>query len=220
MKTGVLLEKHDKLRQSLDRWFGSVRTRYAALMVCGRGCIQCCHGLFDISLPDAFRLAEGYGTLSEELQVAIANRASAIQHRICQNEVELKAPFFLHTLSQERIDWLIYRMPRIRCPLLDEQDSCLLYDYRPIACRLEGVPMVDTRDGLFGDWCELNFKEGVFPETARDLSLDYYEIQAIELEATGNLSEVLLASRQEEATVFVPSVIAAFGSFWKSRVKD
>ena len=80
--------------------------------------------------------------------------------------------------------------------------------------------MVDTRDGLFGDWCELNFKEGVFPETARDLSLDYYEIQAIELEATGNLSEVLLASRQEEATVFVPSVIAAFGSFWKSRVKD
>ncbi len=37
---------------------------------------------------------------------------------------------------------------------------------RPMACRLEGVPMVDTRHGLLGDWCDLNFTGGV-PEDAR-----------------------------------------------------
>ena len=28
----------------------------------------------------------------------------------------------------------------VRCPLLDEENRCLLYDARPITCRLYGVP--------------------------------------------------------------------------------
>ena len=29
---------------------------------------------------------------------------------------------------------------RVRCPLLNREDRCDLYDYRPITCRLYGVP--------------------------------------------------------------------------------
>ena len=32
---------------------------------------------------------------------------------------------------------------------------------------------VVRRDGLFGDWCELNFKGGIPEGAARDLQLDY-----------------------------------------------
>jgi hypothetical protein len=53
--------------------------------------------------------------------------------------------------------------------------------------------MVDIRDGLFGDWCELNFTQGISPEIAADLRLDFGEIQAIE----------------QTAAVFIPSVIVA-----------
>jgi len=37
-----------------------------------------------------------------------------------------------------------------RCPLLGSHDECLVYECRPLACRLEGAPMVDSRDGPFG----------------------------------------------------------------------
>jgi hypothetical protein len=73
--------------------------------------------------------------------------------------------------------------------------------------------MVDINDGLFGDWCELNFKEGVSAELAEDLRLDYYEIQTIEQEVTGHLSQYFGASPQKEATLFIPSVIAASDVF-------
>jgi hypothetical protein len=29
---------------------------------------------------------------------------------------------------------------RIRCPLLDDQDECILYHRRPITCRVYGIP--------------------------------------------------------------------------------
>ena len=74
--------------------------------------------------------------------------------------------------------------------------------------------MVDPHDGVFGDWCELNFKEGVSSGMEEHLRLDYYELQEVEQEATAYLSSLLLGSRQEEATVFLPSVIASFDTFW------
>jgi Fe-S-cluster containining protein len=220
MTCGSLLEKHDKLLAHLDAWFRSFQSRHSDLMQCGQGCARCCCGLFDISLPDAVRLAKAFEALPGKIRTAIENRAETIQRKICRECAGLEAPFFLNVLSQKAIDQIVDRMPEVRCPLLDEQDGCLLYDDRPLACRLEGVPMVDSHDGLFGDWCELNFVEGVSPELAGELNLDYYKIQAMEQEVTGNLSQYLLAERQEDATVFIPSVIAAFGSFWKLYIKD
>ncbi|MFN2437478.1 MAG: YkgJ family cysteine cluster protein, partial [Desulfotignum sp.] len=29
---------------------------------------------------------------------------------------------------------------RVRCPLLGENDLCLMYEYRPITCRVYGIP--------------------------------------------------------------------------------
>jgi Fe-S-cluster containining protein len=209
------VEKHNKLLQYLDDWFRSLQAKHADRMQCGPGCARCCHGLFDVSLPDALRIAKAFGTLPAEARSAAANRASAIQAKICQEAAELRAPFFLNAISQDRIDQLAERIQDVRCPLLDERNSCRIYDHRPLACRLEGIPMVDSRDGPFSDWCELNFKEGVSAELAEDFRLDYYEIHAIEQEVTEYLSQYLLASRQEQITLFIPSVIDAFDGFWK-----
>ena len=47
---------------------------------------------------------------------------------------------------------------RIRCPLLDSNDQCVLYDYRPITCRLYGIP---TAIGGKGHVCgQSNFAAG------------------------------------------------------------
>jgi hypothetical protein len=62
--------------------------------------------------------------------------------------------------------------------------------------------MVDVRDGLFGDWCELNFTEGVPKEAMADLQLDYDAIN----EASENSGDV----------TFIASVVAQYEEFWRN----
>jgi Fe-S-cluster containining protein len=209
-----IFQKHDNLVARLDRRFRFIREKYADHMQCARGCAQCCHGLFDISLPDALRASQAFGMIPQKIRSAASSRSSAIQDEIVREGRDLQEPFVLNEISGERIDELAESVSGVRCPLLDENDHCLIYEGRPIACRLEGIPMVDSHDGLFGDWCELNFKEGISPALEEDLRLDYYELQSVEQEAAADLSERLLGIRQEDATIFLPSVIAAFDSFW------
>ncbi len=208
------LQKHNSLANYLDKWFRLIRDKYADQMQCGCGCAQCCHGLFDISLPDALLTARAFGLLPREIKSGIIEASSEIQEKIALEGRELQDPFFLDKLSQDRIDQLAESVHDGGCPLLDDNNRCLIYEDRPIACRLEGVPMVDIHDGVFGDWCELNFKEGVSSELAADFRLDYHELQAVEQEVTAHLSSLLLGSRQEEVTAFLPSVIASFDTFW------
>jgi hypothetical protein len=210
-----LLQRHDTLLERLDAWLGRLQARHGDQMRCTRGCARCRHGLFDVSLPDALRIAEAFGMLPGEVRSAITNRASAIQKRIGQEGAELRAPFFLNAISQDRVDQIVDRIPGVRCPLLDGATAVSSMAAGLSPARLEGAPMVDSHNGLFGDWCELNFKGGVSEESAQDLRLDYYEIREIEQQVTKDLSHYLPANSREEATLFIPSIIAEFGRFWK-----
>ncbi len=188
-----MIRRHDELVERLDAWSHAIHARYAAHMRCGQGCAQCCHGLFDISIYDALRIAKGFAALSAETKDTIAERASAIQAILTKSQPDLPPPFFLDGLAPERIDAIADFVGSVPCPFLDTGNACLIYEFRPITCRLEGIPMVDSHDGLFSDWCEQNFRQGVSEEMQNNLRLDYYEIQAVE----------------QEAAVFIPSVIYA-----------
>ncbi len=209
-----LTVQYDQLADKLDDWFIKLKARYSSQIQCKLGCARCCYGLFDVSLPDAVRVAQAFGQLPEITRDFVSRRAWAIQEQIEKECCGLTDPYFLF-ISAERVDGIVESIGEVRCPFLGEQNQCLIYDARPIACRLEGIPMVDTCDGLFGDWCDLNFKDGFVGDPPQDLCLDYYEIQAIEQKTTEKLSAVLLSTRLEEVTVFIPSIVAAYEGFWK-----
>jgi Fe-S-cluster containining protein len=184
-------------------------------MQCGRGCALCCHGLFDISLPDALLLAEGLSNLPPEDQADVAVLAEQIHADILRNAPKLEHPFFLNGISEKEADAVVEAARSPRCPLLGPDNACRVYEHRPLACRLEGLPMVDTRDGAFGDWCELNFTGSLSERETTLLRQDYYELQNVEDVATEIVSEALLGERHRQLTVFLPSVVVAFESFWK-----
>jgi hypothetical protein len=210
---------HNNLLKRLDQWFRSIQTGYAGQMNCGRGCTKCCHGLFDVSLPDALRATDGFSLLPEDLRAAVMGRALDIHTKIMGECPELKEPYLLGDLPEEKIDEILEHIGEVRCPLLNGDDTCLIYDYRPLACILEGIPMVDAQGGQFGGWCELNFKEGVSPAALKDLCLDYCEIQAIEQEITAYISLYFPIDLKKKNTIFIPSVIAAFDAFHDLRLK-
>jgi Fe-S-cluster containining protein len=183
---------------NLDEWFASIRDRYANEMQCGRGCTACCHGLFDISLADADSVASGFRKLPPDVQSAVHLKAARLDSAI--------EPKFLAE-DDPRIDEVVENANNPPCPCLGESGECLIYDDRPLACRLEGVPMVDVRDGLFGDWCELNFKDGVSDSAKADLQQDYDAIAAADERRSAEAAETMNLSDHRLVT-FIPSVIA------------
>ena len=213
------MRRYLRLMREMDGWFASVLMKHSDQMQCGKGCALCCYGLFDISLADAVRVAEGFSALGPAIRAQVALRATPVHERILAEVPELESTFFLHVLGEDRIDQVVDRVQSLPCPLLGCQNECLIYEYRPLACRMEGVPMVDAHDGLFGDWCELNFVQGVPPEALADLSRDYYQMEEIERRTCERLSESLLAKRRSGLTVFIPSLIVEFEGFWKKLLR-
>src|SRR5215469_11239735 len=162
---------------NVDEWFKQIREKYSGHMQCGRGCTACCYGLFDITLADAVNVARGFEKLPGDVRRDVYSRAEEI-HRGILSRIPNQTEPTLFTEDDPLIDEIVDAANSPRCPLLGENGACRIYDHRPVACRLEGVPMVDTHGRLFGDWCELNFKEGIPEPALRDLQLDYAEIDA------------------------------------------
>jgi Fe-S-cluster containining protein len=148
--------------------------------------------------------------LPEQIKSVVLSRALSIRKNVLRECAELADKDFLESIRPERIDQIVERFSDVRCPFLDEHDRCLIYEHRPLACRLEGIPMVDLNDGLFGDWCEMNFTGGVTPGIEEDFRLDYYEIQNVERAATAYLAQRLTGQPQDEVTLFIASALALF----------
>lgn len=208
------MRSYSSLLHRAAEWFQTVQARHASEMRCRQGCVLCCYGLFDISLPDALHVTLSLSALPAKTRSAAAASAAEIQKKITKQAPELKAPYLLKMGDDLLIDRIGARVPSPRCPFLAPDDTCFIYEHRPLACRIEGIPMVDIHDGLFGDWCELNFVAGVPSDAQDDLLRNYYEIQGIERASTANLSELLLGERQEAVTVFIPSLIVEYENFW------
>ncbi len=203
------------MAREAERWFASIREKYADRMQCGRGCALCCHGLFDISLPDALEVAEALDRLPDEVRAAVTARAAEIHKLIEAQAPDLQPPYLLDAVPEETIDAIVDRAHSPRCPFLGQANECLIYNQRPTACRMEGVPMVDVQDGVFGDWCELNFRSGLSAQALQDLTRDYYAMQETDEAATAAAAKSLLGRPARQVTVFIPSVIVQFDRFWK-----
>jgi len=198
---------------NVDEWFKQIREEYSGHMQCGRGCTECCYGLFDITLADAVNVARGFEKLPGDVRRDVYSRAEEI-HRGILSRIPNQTEPTLFTEDDPLIDEIVDAANSPRCPLLGENGACRIYDHRPLACRLEGVPMVDTHGRLFGDWCELNFKEGIPEPALADLKLDYAEIDAAQ--EAGSAKVAAAAGLQNpRALTFIPSVIVEYSGFWR-----
>ena len=189
--------KYEELVASADALFHQVQEAYPQEVICKKGCSSCCHALFDLSLVEALYLNKKFHELITDnmLRFDITNRADATDRQA----VKIKREFFRNVNngkdSNEVLESAAHQS--IRCPLLSEDDSCLLYDVRPITCRIYGVP---TAIGGKSHTCgKTGFKAGVTDPT---VYLD--KIQ----EYLGHLSEELATaigtSYTALATMYVP----------------
>jgi Fe-S-cluster containining protein len=102
---------------------------------CEPHCADCCHAVFGLFLIEAVFLKRDFDQLGK------AERDAALKRGLEADEELEKLERTLEIFKDDpQMRGYSLAKARIRCPLLNEDDMCILYPYRPITCRVYGIP--------------------------------------------------------------------------------
>lgn len=162
-----IFSRYETLVAEADALFTHVRSTHQDCVTCHQGCSDCCHALFDLSLVEAMYLNAAftetfaYGKERSDILLKAAD--------IDRQTTRIKRELYRASKAGENADEILRRAAaaRVPCPLLDAQNTCLLYAQRPITCRLYGIP---TAFGGKGHVCgKTTFaKGGAYPTVNMD----------------------------------------------------
>ncbi len=133
--------RYEAIAAEADAAFAKVAAACPGLVTCGEGCSDCCHALFDLSFIEALYLNHRFNQAfppgpKRDAILERANTADREHYKLKRKafragEQGVPTSEILADLARERI----------RCPLLGDDDRCILYAFRPVTCRLYGVPL-------------------------------------------------------------------------------
>lgn len=204
-----LLASYRILLGEIEAWFQRGVAVHRDRVNCRPGCTLCCHGLFDISPLDSGLAAAGFQAAPEDVR-KILGEAAALQLGLIRRVApDWDAPWVLSAIGPDRFDDLCDRLGPTPCPALSPAGLCLIYDHRPLVCRLHGLPMFEARDGAHrGGECHLNI--GV-EEASRspELRFDHETFESRELALIGNWAGAWALADPEGAGTILAAVLAA-----------
>lgn len=152
MDFSSFFEKYKKIVESADQVFEKIKNEHPDCVSCKIECSDCCHALFDISFVEALYISLKFrekfkGTELDKL-LEKANQADRKIYKI-----KKKAYNDFKEGKDESLIFAKIAEERVRCPMLNENERCDIYEFRPITCRLYGVP---TAIGGKGHTCGLS----------------------------------------------------------------
>lgn len=121
-------------------WFERAHAALLNGLPCRQGCSHCCIGLFPITLLDQQGLQRGLRSLPEEQRRAIEKTAVLQVSMIEESSPKLARNRFIDHWPDADIDSVVECYRALPCPALHLDGSCILYAFRPLACRSMGIP--------------------------------------------------------------------------------
>lgn len=146
------------LLNQIDSALFEVHKLYKNAVLCKKGCSDCCNAFFDISFVEGLFILHAFIQLDDTTHNTIISNAK-------KSNKELQKQQNIHPDKK-----------RIRCPMLSENNACMLYNARPVNCRVYGAPV------SFGNVSHVcgksGFNEGIQYQTIKmDKIQDYlYDI--------------------------------------------
>ncbi len=201
-----VFQKYEAFVAQLDGVFERVRQQYPDCVKCKSECSDCCHALFDLSLVEALYInTRFFEKVTGEKNLKILEDANKADRKTYQ----LKRTAFKAVADGEKSEeqvLLEMAAERIRCPLLNEESRCDLYESRPVTCRLYGIP---TAIGGRGHTCGLSgFKTG---EAYPTVNLDSVNTKLHELSC--EIVEVLRSTHVKMGDMLMPLSMALLTIF-------
>ncbi len=192
--------RYEALVDQVGQVFNKVSTEFTEEVKCKPACDDCCHALFDLTFVEALYIKSKFDEVfAGKARFEITEYANKTDRALAKMK---KEAYKRHEAgeSDTAIIEAVSKM-RVRCPLLGEDGKCQMYDYRPIACRVYGIP---TSAGGQGHTCGLSgFDEGkAYPTLNMDLV--YNRLYAI----SGDLVRELNSKYTKMGRVLVPLSMA------------
>ena len=146
-----LFRSYESLAAAADQAFARMGETHGDCIRCERHCDDCCHAVFGLFLVEAAYLQHQFGRLPSREKAEAVLRCDRADRDLARVQEELRER------GEAGGDPLA--LGRIRCPLLTEERDCVLYNARPITCRIYGVP---TKVQGKARVCRLSgFEEGI-----------------------------------------------------------
>lgn len=150
-------KKYEELIAAADGAFTHVKNEYPQHVKCEVKCSDCCYALFDLTFIEALYVNYFFNKKFDGAErgklIEKANKADRQIYKI-------KNKAYKEFEAGKSEDEILLEMAseRIRCPLLNDENLCSLYEHRPITCRFYGIP---TSIGGKGHTCgKSGFVEG------------------------------------------------------------
>ncbi|AEH44046.1 hypothetical protein Thein_0161 [Thermodesulfatator indicus DSM 15286] len=113
----------------IEKAFHETKKRYPKEVRCKPGCVDCCYALFDLSLAEAALIYREFTRKPRGVRREILRRVEKYEKEWLRKKPAVLNPFVISAI-------------KIRCPLLNDQKRCDLYEARPATCRLYGIPIL------------------------------------------------------------------------------
>lgn len=135
MKLGPFFSNYELLVDKSEAAFNNVKEKHGDCVKCEIHCSDCCNAVFGLFLIEALYIREHFEQINENQKQEIIERAREADKAIENLQKKLK------TFEEDpRMQAYTLARERIRCPMLDDNDECVLYQRRPITCRVYGIP--------------------------------------------------------------------------------
>ena len=176
----MTIDRYQALLERLDAWFAEGLALHRAVVPCRAGCTACCHGPFDISAADAELLREGLATLPAADRTEVRVRAELLLTRMRELAPAWGPPWSIDDLGEEGFDRLAEALAGVPCPMLGDDGRCRVYAYRPLVCRLIGLPMLTDLGETLENACPIQDEFPGYPGLA-GVPFDYASFAAEEM---------------------------------------
>jgi Fe-S-cluster containining protein len=170
--------KYEALVHMVDGVFERVKKEYPKEVFCRKKCSDCCYAIFDLTLIEALYLNDKFlkkfSGIEKNSLIEIADKTDRVLAKMKRNAYrEVK-----NGADQLEIVAKISR-ERVRCPLLGKDDLCVMYEHRPITCRIYGIP---TSTAGSSHICgRTNFKQGE-PYPTLNMDKIYSQLQLLSVQ--------------------------------------
>ncbi len=170
-------EKYEAIVAMADEVFARVQNEFPECVKCKIKCDDCCYALFDLTLIEAIYINHQFNkTFKGQEKEGLIEKTNRVDRKIHM----IKRQAYKDKEAGKNDVEILMNMAgeRARCPLLNDEKMCDLYEYRPITCRLYGIPT--STEGI-GHTCGMSgFVEGKqYPTVNLDIiQKKLYEISA------------------------------------------
>lgn len=137
MQYDQLLGQYEELLKTADSAFDQIKSQHQECVKCEVKCADCCHAIFGLFIIEAIHLRHYYEQFSDAEKEEILKRAGEADKQLADLNEKMEA-----LAENPEAQVLLMSKERIRCPLLNDDEQCMLYENRPHTCRVYGIPTI------------------------------------------------------------------------------